>query len=200
MKTIALLATFTLGCLTACASSSSDDGTNAGGNAYSANTPSKSSPAPSASGKAAAPTKAPAAQTPTPPDLGPTSPAAKGGSVAIDGTTCTLTSTGLDTGLAEHGWTLAINGHCPMEFTISISGTSDGAYPQTTLTPFVDQSAAYLALTTPEDNNDFSPFEATESRIDRGPTTDAPATVSGSATVTNAADGTTHNLTYALDY
>jgi hypothetical protein len=199
MKTIALLATLTLGCLTACAGTGSNDGTSAGGAALSSGGPAKSTQqAPAASGKTAPPAQKPNAQVPVAEDGGGPSPAAKGGTVTIDGTTCTVAKTGLDTGLDGHGWTLSVDGTCPTSFSLDISGDSNAAYPQTSLKPFLDEPAAILFVST-ADGNDASKFDVTESNLEQGPTSNAPATVSGTVTVAGD-DGTTHTVTYSLDY
>jgi hypothetical protein len=191
MKSIALLATFTLACLAACAGASSDDSTTGAGNALSSSAPAKST---------AGPSGAPETPAENATDAGGATPAAKGSSVTLDGTACTITSSGLDTGLDGNGWTLTVEGTCPTSFNLSISGVSDGAYPQTSLSPFLSEDAALLFLTTP-DGNDAKMYVATESSVDRGPTSVAKATVRGTATVAEDGDATsTHSLTYEIDY
>jgi hypothetical protein len=191
MKAIACLVSFALGCLAACAGVGSDDSTSGAGDALSASTPAHDASAPDASGKAGTAT--------APTDGGSDSSTSIGGSVTIDDIVCTITSSGLDTGLDRNGWTLTIEGTCPTSFNLSISGVSDGAYPQTSLTPFGSENGALLFLTTSDDNAEM--FSATSIKVDRGPTSSAKATVSGTATVTDEGDTTsTHSLTYEIDY
>jgi hypothetical protein len=126
------------------------------------------------------------------------------GALSVDGQPCTLDNLKLDVPVssAANGWTLTIDAHCPTGVSFQASGVFDSGYPQSNVTAFGSTEASVLTVASADGSSTdtFITSELGSSTINAGPTSAAPATVTGTAIVANGDTLASHEVDYSVVY